>query len=89
MKTLLLLAALAASPAVACDRYEHDGRVLVDHGTEIEITEGGKTDLYVITSAGTGTGIRVAVAEGREAMEVKQEPGVYWFGPEQFRERCQ
>jgi hypothetical protein len=99
MRRLLLVLGLlcASSAAFACDTYTsadkaHGKRMLTrdSYSGELTIKEGAKERHFGISSAGTGTGIVVAVPDDNrtEPAQVDLRGGVFWFGPEKFVEYC-
>jgi len=95
----ILAAALAvfATSAFACDDYRSEKnphRTLhITSGGEYNfiVKDGNKTLRYYISSAGTGTGITVAIPETApegEILETDQEGNKFWMGPEVFIATC-
>jgi len=96
MKRLILIFGflLVATGAMACDTYTSTEnlpgeRVLTDEGVGLTVKQGAKIDTYTTSSAGTGTGVRVAYMDGQEPLELVVKPGEVWLGTERFTEYCQ
>jgi hypothetical protein len=95
MKRLFLICGflLVATGAMACDTYTSvqkapGVRILTDEGVGLTVTDNGEKTAYTTSSAGTGTGVRVAFVEGGEPLEIEANPGEFWLGPEKFTEFC-
>jgi hypothetical protein len=91
---LLISLLLAPASALACDTFTSaqkapGERVLTDLGVGLTLAHDGLVDEYTTSSAGTGTGIRVAFMDGQEPLQIDRTDGQFWLGPEMFTEYCQ
>lgn len=94
-RALFAILVLWSGPVWACDTYTSvekpaGVRLLIDEGLDLIVRENGVERRFATGSAGTGTNIRVAFPEDQktEPMEITQEKGEYWLGPEKFVEFC-
>jgi hypothetical protein len=99
MKRILIVLGLvfAASNAIACDTYtsvkKAPGiRVLVrdSYSGDLTIRDGKKERHFTISSAGTGSGIVVAIPDDgkTDPAQIDLKNGTFWVGPEKFVEYC-
>lgn len=99
MKRILIVLGLvfAASNAFACDTYTSTQkapghRVLVRdaYSGDLTIRDGKKERHFTISSAGTGSGIVVAIPDDgkSEPAQIDLKNSTFWVGPEKFVEYC-
>ena len=99
MKRLLLVFGLLLAPswALACDTYTSvkkapGARVLVrdSYSGDLTIRDGRKERHFTISSAGTGSGIVVAIPDDgkTDPAQIDYKNGIFWVGPEKFVEYC-